>query len=182
MNVLHRSLGILALTVAIVTPALADPTTDIANAAAKFAALKSYKSTVTQSDGRTMTSETVNPDRSHTVMGPIEITMIGNAIYMKHNGTWQKETSSTTPMTVGAMMKLYGQNQATTTVADLGPKTVDGKALHAYLVTDTKRGAVSTVYLDSDGLFERLDVKQPNGSTIVRLSDFNAPISIEAPM
>lgn len=182
MNVLHRSLGILALTLAIGAPALADPTTDIANAAAKFAALKSYKSTVTQSDGRTMTSETVNPDRTHTVMGPIEITMIGNAIYMKHNGTWQKEASSTTPVSVGALMKRYGQNQPTTTVADLGEKTVDGKALHAYLVTDTKRGAVTNVYVDSDGLFARLDIKEPSGSTIVRFSDFNAPISIEAPM
>jgi outer membrane lipoprotein-sorting protein len=68
-------------------------------------------------------------------------------------------------------------------VSDLGMKTVDGTAYHAYLVKDSDgSGSATTVYVDANGYPARMDVTDTRGTQTVTFSNFNGPITIDAPI
>ena len=173
---------VVALFLAAMMPAFADPLTDVKAASVKFAALKSYRSTIIEPDGRTMQGEMVNPDRSHMTAGSIQIISIGDAIYIKTGGAWKKGALAAMSTGQRAFQKLYGNLPPTAVVRDLGMKTVDGNALHAYFVQASPKDQASTIYIDGGGMPSRFEAMDPSGTTVVHLYDFNAPISIVAPL
>ena len=103
-------------------------------------------------------------------------------MYIKMGGAWKKETLSAISTGQRAFQKLYGNLPATAVVRDLGMKTVDGDALHAYFVQASPKDQASTIYIDGSGMPSRFEAMDPSGTTVVHLYDFNAPISIVAPL
>jgi hypothetical protein len=166
------------------TPAFADPVGDLTAANAKFATLKSYRTTVVQPDGKTMNGEIVNPDRTHMNAGAFEMITIGDTVYMKMGGAWQKEASSGTSTSTGlpSLQKLYGTLPPAAIVRDLGMKTVDGAALRAYSIQRSPTDNAATMYIGANGLPARVEVPTQRGTMAMKFYDFNAPISIVAPI
>jgi hypothetical protein len=165
------------------TAVLADPVGDITAANAKFSTVKSYRTTFTQPDGKTMQVETINPDRTHVISPQMEMISIADTVYMRFGGrAWQKVPPSlaSTTSNQASLQKLYGNLPTSTVVRDLGMKTVDGDSLHAYSVQRPNE-PVSTLYIGADGLPSRVEVTTARGTMSMHVYDYNAPITIVAP-
>ena len=172
-------LALLALIGIATSAALADAGSDLKSATAKFAALKSYRSKTLAPGGQTITGEFVNPDRSHVTAGPFEMVTIGDTLYVKHGAAWQAQPLM--PASEQMSPKTYATVPETAVIRDLGMKTIDGAALHAYDVQKVPSAPVTTIYIDANGLPARIEANTPRGKVQIQLYDFNAPISIVAP-
>jgi hypothetical protein len=178
---MHRLLAVLTLLVLAVRPAFADPTTDVRNAMIALGRATSYHINVT-SEGRTMDGDVVNPGKMHLVVAPMEMIVIDKTTYVKMQGTWRQFSMPgadrmTAPI---ARVQNLAKSGEQAQVTDLGPKTVDGVALHAYLVKPAD-GSPSTVYLDDQGRIVRIESNEGGAMSVVRISNYNAPVTIEAP-
>jgi hypothetical protein len=171
---------ILALVVLTMAPALADPLGDVKAAFAKLAATKTYKISATPPNGPAVTGEVVNPDDSHMMIGPMEIIIIRNTTYTKMGGSWTKQTASAS--SGGASPMALATPGPDAVVRDLGTKTVGGVSLHAYSMQKSPSAPVATVFIDGNGLPARIESAAARGNMVMQLSDFNAPITIVAPI
>jgi hypothetical protein len=171
----------LAVTVAAAAvPASADPTADVRGAMIAFAKATSYHVSAT-AEGRDIEADFLPPSRAHFIAAPIEVITIDGTTWVKLGGGWRQ-------FAVPGMDRITGFVQGTIdtmrnppddmVVTDLGPKSVDGAALHAYGVTTKSAAGTTTVYIDRSGLLARIDTN--DGST-VRFSKFNAPLTIAPP-
>ena len=180
MIVKKRLTVILALVVLTMAPALADPMSDVKAAFAKLAAAKTYKISATPPSGPAVKGEVVNPGDSHMTIGPMEIIIIGNTTYTKMGGSWAKQTAS--GISNGESPMALATPGPDAVVRDLGAKTVGGVSLHAYSMQKTASAPVATVYIDGNGLPVRIESAAARGNMVMQLSDFNAPITIVAPI
>jgi hypothetical protein len=155
--------------------------TDLENAFAKLAAVKSYRASLATPKGPAIKTEVVNPDRSRTVMGDMEVIAIGTTTYMKIGGTWQKSTPPPGAKPDAPFSQRYAAGPGAV-VHDLGMNTVGGTSLHAYSVQKDASAPLVTVYVGPDGSIAEIDAPDLRGSMVMRFSDFNAPISIVAPV
>jgi len=175
---MRRLLATFFILGASVTSALADPTDDVRKALVNFAGVSSYHLTF-ESKAQKGEADFVKPDKMHMTAGPAEVITIADGTYVKVLGNWMKLPRPMPQMQnamLGYVRDLSSKPQDVT-VDDLGPKSVDGASYHAYTVTP-KGGKPATVYIDGAGLLVRVDADE--GS--VKLSNFNAPVNIEAPI
>lgn len=165
--------------------ALATPSDDIANAFKNLAQASSYHMNVQTSQGQKMDIDMVPPNKMHMMMGPMEMIRLASATYMKVNGNWMKMPGAMPQMTQqGAAMtyvQTLGSHPNDAKVDDLGMQSVDGVSVHAYKVTPNS-GQPATVYVDGSGRPARIDVTEKNGTSVVRFSNYNATLDIQAPI
>jgi hypothetical protein len=161
--------------VAFAMPALAG--NDLTNAAMNTVKQSSYHISITTAQG-TEEGDVVNPDRMRMVSKNAETIVIGQTAYVKIGGSWRK-------MNVGGMGSIQmnvaqalAKNRADYTSTDLGMKVVDGALMHAFRVSNSKTKRVDTIYVDSSGRMARVEA----GSSVIRFSKFNEPVTITAPM
>ena len=172
----------LAAFAATTVPALADPAGDLKAAFAKIMAVKSYRTSMTMANGMVANGTAVNPGRYDTTVNGMEIMMIGDTTYMHIGGKWSKSTASGGAAGEMPMAQKYAQIPPGAILHDLGMRTVAGEALHAYSVQRSADAPVVTIFIDGHGLPVRVEVPSKTGMTAMRFYDFNAPISINAPI
>lgn len=174
-----RLLATLSIVAATSAPAFADANSDVHNAMIAFGKLRSYHMDMTIR-GKPATVDVVNPGQTHVVMPQIESYTIGQTTYVKLNGTpWRKYPGSANPATFGDLAKKMDAHGADYVATDLGTRVVDGAQLHAYQVKKKASGKDdSKIFLDSQGRVARIEA----GTAVMRVSKFNEPITIRAPI
>ncbi len=173
-----------ALVLASATSAFATPSDDVANAFMGLGTATSYHLAIQTSRGQTMDIDVAKPNKMHMTMAQMEMISIAGGTYVKVNGNWMKLPAPMPQMqsaAFGYVQALSNTKPSDVTVDDLGSKSVDGGTYHAYKVT-AKDGKPATLYVDGSGVIARCDVIDQSGTSIVRFSKFNAPVSIEAPI
>jgi hypothetical protein len=162
-------------------PAYADATGDVRAAMMRFRTLSSYEMSF-GTGSRSGTVDIVKPNRRHVRMATGEIISIGSDFYMKRGGSgWMKLPASAGASAAGQFvnMETLGREVNGATATDVGMRTVDGEALHAYRVTEGG-GHVGTVYIARDGFVHRVENAARPGA--VRFSKFNAVPPITSPI
>jgi hypothetical protein len=173
-----------AIVIASASGALAAPADEVGKALVNLGTATSYHMAIESSRGQKMDIDVVRPDKMHMMMPQAEMIMVAGGTYVKVNGNWMKLPRPMPQMqsaAVGYVQTLGNAKPSDVVVEDLGTKSVDGANYHAYKVTP-KDGKPANVYVDGAGLVTRMDVTDQSGTSIVRFSKFNAPISIDAPL
>ncbi len=174
-----RLLATILVVAATTAPASADANSDVYNAMVGFGKLRSYHMNMTIR-GKPASVDVARPDRTHVVMPQIETYAIGQTTYMKLNGApWRKYQGSTNAVTFGDFSKKMEAKRGDYVATDLGTRMVDGAPLHAYLVKKKTSGKEDTkFFLDAQGRVARVEL----GTAVMRISRFNAPVTIKAPI
>jgi hypothetical protein len=181
---MKRLLFAVALIAATAVPALADPTNDLKNAMLNLAKATSYHMEA-DIKGKTVDVDMMPPGKLHMTMGSsMEMIKIDSDMYLKMGGSWRKfNIPGMDQMTQMFTSRIESASHPASdmTVVDLGPKVVDGVPLHGYNVKskagDKEFG--STMYVDGGGMLVRIETPD-NG--VIRISKFNQPIAIVAPI
>jgi len=153
-----------------------------------FAKVKSFRAKLTiESPGQPKqeaTMEIVLPDKFHMTFSgggglpAVEMISIGNDAYLKAGPTWIKQPGSGG----GA---LFDPADISSTISDAGgakkggTETVDGKRCQVYTYTS---GSDSTEVCVSDNLPLRVVTSSGGAKTTIVFTDFNANITIKAPI
>jgi len=177
---LFRLLATVLVVGASAAPAFADANSDVYNAMIGFRKLHSYHLDVATRGGH-VSIDAVRPDRMHVVTPRNETYFIGQMMYVKVNGAWRKYPggSEESGLSFGDFAKNIEATRGTYDATDLGPVVVDGAQLHAYQVKAKRSGKPdSKIFLDSQGRLARMETR----TTVMRISKFNEPLTIQAPM
>lgn len=173
--ILHRFLAAVVLVAATTTPAFADANSDIQGAMIALTKLTSYHMEISTAR-ETIVADYASPGRYHTVGAGTESIIIGPTMYLKLHGSWKKLSGN-----MGSLMdytKTLTTHPRGMVATELGPRMVGGAALHAYRVLDTATHKSDTIFLDNRGRIVRME----EGTTIMTISRFNAPVTIRAPI
>jgi hypothetical protein len=168
------------LLVAATTPAvLADATGDVKNALTNLENVKSYHMELT-SDNVTVRADVVTKPtyEIHSFSGNIETYLVGNNMYFKTSGKWQKLSAGGLQNSLPSLEKMISSNRHTYVATDLGPRMAGGALLHAYRVHDATSKKVETVFLDAGGRIVRVETDK----IVITLSQFDTPMTIRAPI
>ncbi|HTV72796.1 MAG TPA: hypothetical protein VME66_03705 [Candidatus Acidoferrales bacterium] len=176
------------LTSFVPVPAQADTTDALQRLAVSFAKLQSFHATM-QSGPMNADMDYVAPDRYHLIMHSghdIEEMIIGETVYAKLGSQWMKF-----PMPgVTQMIAHFRQPEAvaktidTSKITDMGMTQLNGTPAHQYGV-DSGDGSTHTVmWIGPHDLPLRIDAEELSNKrvTTILYSEFNAPITIEAPI
>lgn len=174
-----RLLATLLVVAATTAPALADANSDVYNAMVGLEKLRSYHMDMTIR-GKPASADVVNPDRRHVVMPQVEMYAIGQTTYVKLHGTaWRKYPGAPNATSFGDFAKTMQAKRGEYVATDLGTRVVDGTPLHAYQVRRKSSGKDdSKLFLDAQGRVARIEA----GPTVMRISKFNEPVTIQAPI
>jgi hypothetical protein len=177
---MKRLLGALVLSLALIAPAAATPLSDVSNAMMALGQAKTFHIALT-SHGQSAEVDIVQPGKAHLTYGPFEVITIGGTTYAKIGGGWRQYAIPG----IGRITGLYesairraSHPTAEMTVVDLGSKTIDGVVLHAYTFKHKDESVPTTLYLDGKGLPARVETED---GSLIRFSDINGPITIDAP-
>ncbi|MBL7063140.1 MAG: hypothetical protein ISS49_02885 [Anaerolineae bacterium] len=172
------------------TEAPAAPPEDVRNIIVQSSAdlknLTSYRAKIiVETEGQTMESlyEYVLPDRFHQVSDFGETIGIGDDLYVKAGDTWTKISGGGT----GTALAEVGVAEEDIVEARLeGTEDVDGVPCQKYVYTTEMEGSPLeiTAWIGvEDGLPRKIVSKPASGGTVTQtLYDFNADITIEAPV
>jgi hypothetical protein len=163
--------------VAMASAAFADPS-PVANAVIATSKATSYHLSMTNPRTGPSEGDFVSPDKVHMVSKRGESILIGSTMYLKINGKWTKVNApgvSSSPVEVMKQMQAHGADY---TSSDLGMRTVDGVAYHAYAVTNTKKHTTETVFVDAAGRLGRVET----GGSTMTFSKYAEAISIQPPI
>jgi len=176
---LFRLLATVLVVGASAAPAFADANSDVYNAMVGFQKLHSYHMDMTTRGGH-VSSDAVKPDRMHVVTPHGETYLIGQMMYVKVNGAWRKYPGGgASVMSFGDFAKKIEATRGKYVATDLGSVVVDGAQLHAYQVKEKPSGKHdSKIFLDSQGRVARIEA----GTSVMRFSKFDEPLTIQAPM
>ena len=178
---MKRLLCALALVVFAAAPAWADPKSDLASSMIQFSKATSFHMSAT-SRGKTVEVDMVKPGKVHIVVAPMEMIKIDNTMYVKMGGTWRQFTlpgmDRIADMYQGALDKSTHPTDDMV-VVDLGMKTVEGATLHAYTIKNKGDTGPTTLYIDDKGFPARVETSD---GSVVRFSNINGPIAINAPV
>ena len=170
------------------SPAFADPTSDVAANMLAFSATKSFHVDMT-AQGRTMSIDLVAPDRVHTKITPgdMEMIAIGSDGWFRMNGSWQKMPAANTQLGTGMQNLRTGGLQGTVsknyTVADLGPDTVGTTPAHHYRLTKISDKSVVDMWFGNDRLPLQIQTNDPKaGPSTITYSEYNSVPDITPPM
>ncbi|HEY8884214.1 MAG TPA: hypothetical protein VIO35_02790, partial [Chloroflexota bacterium] len=166
-----------------------------------MAAAKSYRVTVTTQSAATgqpsdIVIDVVKPDRLHATVDSgggkiVETILIGSTTYFKVGPTWQK---SPVPIPAGPAgllssdpQKLFDQisaNQKNGTMTRAGADQVDGTPCQEWVWTPTTGDVGQLGGSICIGLLTNLPLqfKSMDGKTVVKYSNWNDPLTIEAPI
>jgi hypothetical protein len=167
----------LVLVVATTAPAFADPGADLKNAMIAFTKLTSYHMEMRSAHG-VVSADFVNPGRYHTFASKSESIVVNNTMYLKLNGAWRKYPVGSAVGLQPNFTKTLASHHGDIVVTDLGSRIVGGAALHAYGVKNATTQKIETMFLDGSGRITRIET----GTTIISISRFNAPMTIQAPI
>lgn len=162
------------------TFAHADAYDDLLKVQAAFLAAKSWHADEQLSNGKTIVVDYSAPDRWRTQPNPdtTEV-IIGDDVYMIHKGK-----STKMPFGGGMIRKMIQdagfsvKDDIRATAKDLGMQTLDGRLLHAY--SYAAHDTPVTIYVDAHHLPVQSNVQDKKGTTTIKYSKFNEPITIEA--
>jgi hypothetical protein len=177
---MNRLLLALTLTLTTVTPALADPASEVKNAMIAFANAKSFHVSA-DAAGRNVEADIVPPAKAHFVAGPFEMITISGTTWVKAGGSWNQFTipgMDRITVFVNGAIDTVRNPPADMVVTDLGTRSIDGASLHGYTITNKAGTSPSTIYLNGSGLPVRVE---SSGGSVVRFSKFNAPLEIDPP-
>jgi hypothetical protein len=178
-----RTIAVAIIVSAALAPtfARADAYDDLIKIQTAFLAAKSWHAEELFSNGKTVVVEYSAPDRWREQPNPDSTeVIIGNDIYMIRKG------KSTKLPFGGDMIRKTIQNagfsvkdDVRATAKDLGMQTLDGHLVHAY--SYTVRDTPATIYVGPGMLPIQTVVQDKKGTTTIKYSKFNEPITIEAP-
>lgn len=170
-------------------PAFADASADaVKSGMLALAKLSSYHLTVDDGKGKKVDVDYGGPTKEHVVIGSMEAIILGDSVYVKPQGSWMKMPAAASGMMTGAFSMAIAKahetmNQETFTATDLGMKTVDGEAYHAYNVKSGKDSRVNVMYINHDGILSRISSANGKGDTSwIVISKMNVPVTITAPV
>jgi hypothetical protein len=154
---------------------------DLLRVQAAFQSASSWHADEHFSNGRTVTVDYVAPDRWRIQPSPgITELVIGNDVYMVRNGHASKLPFG------GAMIRgiiqhvgFSASDDIRQSATDLGTQALNGQSVHVY--SYTTRGTPVTLYVGANWLPVQSIVQDKNLTTTITYSQYNAPISIEAP-
>jgi len=171
MMLLFRLLAAALLVGALAAPAFADANGDVYNAMVGFQKLHSYHMDMTTRGGH-VSADAVKPDS--------ETYVIGQMMYVKVGGAWRKYPGAGANMlSFGDFAKRIEATRGEYVATDLGQVVVDGARLRAYQVKKKPSGKDdSKIFLDAQGRVARIET----ATTVMRISKFNEPLTIQAPM
>jgi hypothetical protein len=167
--------------------AAADPCADLAKMYTQMVAATSYRLVETSPGGPTITTEFVAPDRMHT-SGAGESITIGNRQFSKLLGKWY-QTESTSPLPRSHPLEMA---QAMTAFVDAGtfskvcslqnPVDIGMKdGFHAIQLHNPTYGVDGVEYLRPDFLPAKIELTTRGKTFLQTYTDWNMPITIEAP-
>ena len=161
--------------------ALADAYGDLKKAQVAFLSAKSWHAEEHLSNGKTVQVDFSAPDRWRIQPTPtMTEVVIGNDVYMIQGGHAMK-------MPMGGMMisrmikqfQLADDPDVKKTAQDLGTQMLNGRTVHVY--SYAVHGVPETIYLGDDSLPVQAVVKNSSATTVVNYSQYNQPITIQAP-
>lgn len=156
--------------------------------AASFAKLHSFRATM-QNSTLTTNLEYAAPDHYHIIVHAsrdMEETIIGDIVYAKIGAQWMK-------LPIPGIGQMITGFRAPDTIAkridsakikDLGDASLGGTPVHEYAI-DYGDGTSSVMWIGPGDLPVRIDTRQAGKkklATTILYSDYNAPITIEAPV
>jgi hypothetical protein len=166
-----------------------------------MAAAKSYRVTVTSQSAATgqpsnIVIDVVKPDRLHATINSgggkiVETILIGTTTYFKTGPTWQKSPVPIPAATVGILssdpqklLALASASQQTRTITKGGVDQVDGTPCQEWVWTPTTGSVGEVGGSICIGLSNNLPLqfKSTDGKTLVKYSNWNDPLTIEAPI
>ena len=161
--------------------ALADAYGDLMKAQAAFLNAKSWHAEEHFSDGKLVTVDFSAPDHWRIQPTPtMTEVVIGNEVYMIQGGRSMKMPMG--GFMVSRMIKQFqisADPEVKQTAQDLGTQTLNGRTVHVY--SYSVRGVPETLYLGDDSLPVQAVVKNSSVTTVVSYSQYNQPITIQAP-
>jgi hypothetical protein len=167
--------------------ARADSTSDaLQRVAVSFSKLQSFRATMTSG---TMTDklEYVAPDRYHIIIHTtrdMEEMIVGDTVYAKLGEQWMKLPMPGVTQMVAHFREpaAAAANIQTSKVSDMGTTLLNGTPVHRYGV-DSADGTHAVLWIGPHDLPLRVDVQGADKRvTTILYSDFNTPITIEAPV
>jgi hypothetical protein len=163
------------------TAALADAYGDLMKAQAAFLNAKSWHAEEHFSDGKLVTVDFSAPDHWRIQPTPtMTEVVIGNEVYMIQGGRSMKMPMG--GFMVSRMIKQFqiaADPEVKQTAQDLGTQTLNGRTVHVY--SYSVHGVPETLYLGDDSLPVQAVVKNSSVTTVVNYSQYNQPITIQAP-
>ena len=179
---MRRLITCLIFTFAVTTAANASPTDDVRQAMINLSQAHSFHMSM-QINGMAIETDEVPPDRFHVTSSMFEMIMLPNAMYMKMHGTWTKVPGQTGMNSVDQTAALRSEMKSGSfTATDLGMKLVGGQMLHAYSVVSASSKKASTLYVNAQHLPARMEFGDAKGAGAATFSNFNAPVTINAPI
>ncbi len=179
----NRIIALLALVALTTAPAIADPKSDVTTALVGLSHATSFHF-LAASHGHNIDGDVVNPGKLHVVKPPVEVIIIGGTTYVKLKDAWHKFTIPGIDRMTGSVnyAQDFAKSHGDLTVTDLGTKPVGGATLHAYSVTSNHTKKPVTVYLDASGTLVRMETTGSGDPSTITFSNFNAPVTIVAPI
>jgi hypothetical protein len=179
---IKRSLCALGLVVFAAAPALADPKSDVMAAFLQFGKATSYHMDVAAKRG-SLEVDMVPPGKMHVISPQFEMIKIDATTYMKIGGQWRSMSIPGMEAMTGAVMSSMAMTKGEPddfSVTDLGMKAPSsgGSPLHAYSVTNKTGKTPATIFIDGGKVVE---IDSTDGSS-VKISKYNVPVDIQAPM
>lgn len=178
-----------------------DPRNDVIRASRKFLDLPKFSGKMDGTGGKElhMKLEYVAPDRYHIYFydppGTVksETMMIGNDMFVRLNGKWQKFPSMLKDNSMMNMRKMFDE-EGLKTVQDVkyvGEDSIDGQKAYLYSYHNTKTDATtpypftSKIWIGAgDGVPKKLEVNYEGGDlkTMTVIYDTSSDITIEPPV
>jgi hypothetical protein len=175
-------------------PTSANPLDALTRAFRGWGGVKSFRVKMTTASGTAagleMTMERVMPDRFHMVSKQFEAIMIGQTFYMKIGAQWQKMVMpNSIDLSFADVKKYETELGASSETKLIGPDVLDGTPTLVYQYTTTIKTPTPTTVTSkvwiavADGLPRKMESESKAGTkTVMTFYDYNANISIEAPI
>lgn len=172
----------------------ANPLETLKKVLAAWASARSFRGKSVQTGGVTpgeSTFEVVMPDRFH-IVGKSETIIIGNVYYLKQGTKWTKQTlPQGFDLGFADNKKILDQLGTSNDVKFIGPDSIDGAPMLVYQysfstkIQNTTVTTSSKVWVAADGLPRKSETSSSNNpgvGTVVTYYDYNAQITINAPI
>jgi hypothetical protein len=173
---------VVLLIIASALPAIAGPVDDVKRCMLAMQALHSYHMS-SAIGGESFETDVVKPGRMHMRSARMEAIMLPGMTYMKMGGKWTKFANTGSRSFAADIDKANAYVAAGNfSATDLGIKIVNGTPLHAYSVTLKSSSSPFTLYVGAHDLPRRMEFTSTSGTLAATFSEFNAPMTITAPM
>jgi hypothetical protein len=160
---------------------------DVQKVAQAWSQVKSFRIKSEGGSNAQFAGEFVSPDKSHVTVSSsgqsFEYIEIGTTSYTKINGTWTKHTGTSSDMSFDPNKLVADFNdskQSGKKVTKGAVETVNGAKCQEWVSTDSD-GASTSLCVGLDNNLP-IQAKSSDGKSVVDFYDYNAPITIQAPI